>query len=187
MPKKKLRQRILARRKELSAGDVVTCSRLIQRAFIASGAFDRANVLALYSPIHNEVDTSEVLAAARAMGKAVLFPAVAGQSLIFRRIGQFDRLLQGTFGILEPGPSCEAYDPHAVDVIVVPGVVFDLHGKRVGYGKGFYDKALHQLEGQGRLVGFCYDFQLVDDITHEPHDVQMDLLITEKRVINPRD
>ena len=187
MPKRKLRQMLLARRRELSTYAVLAASRLIQRAFLDSGAFAHAKVVALYSPIHNEVDTSEVLAEAQAIEKTVLFPAVAGQSLIFRRIGEFDQLREGTFGIAEPAESCQSYDPHTIDVIVIPGVAFDLHGKRVGYGKGFYDKTLHQLEGQGRLVGFCYDFQLVDNITNEPHDVKMDLLITEKRVVYPLD
>ena len=82
---------------------------------------------------------------------------------------------------------CDAYDPCEADLIVLPGVAFDTKGKRIGYGKGYYDKALHSLEGQGKLIGFCYDFQLVDDIAGEPHDVKMDLLITEKRVVCPRD
>ena len=71
--------------------------------------------------------------------------------------------------------------------IVIPGIAFDMTGKRIGYGKGYYDRTLHHLEGEGKLVGFCYDFQLVDAIAGEPHDVLMDLLITDKRVIRPRD
>jgi len=61
-----------------------------------------------------------------------------------------------------------------------------LAGKRVGYGKGYYDKTLHFVEGRKKLVGFCYEFQLVEEIKDEPHDVRMDLLVTEKRVMRPR-
>jgi 5-formyltetrahydrofolate cyclo-ligase len=71
------------------------------------------------------------------------------------------------------------------DVVVLPGIAFDLKGHRIGYGKGYYDKTLHRLEGQGRLVGLCYDFQLVEMITGEPHDVKMDLIISEKRIVRP--
>jgi 5-formyltetrahydrofolate cyclo-ligase len=76
--------------------------------------------------------------------------------------------------------------PQNADLIVVPGIAFDVMGRRIGYGKGYYDRALHDLEGEGKLVGFCYDFQLVDEIIGEPHDVTMDMIITDKRVVRLR-
>jgi 5-formyltetrahydrofolate cyclo-ligase len=94
---------------------------------------------------------------------------------------------RGAYGILEPDDASEIIDPDRADLIIVPGIAFDMAGKRVGYGKGYYDRVLHHLEGSGRLVGFCYDWQLVKGIAGEPHDVTMDMLITEKRVIRPRD
>jgi 5-formyltetrahydrofolate cyclo-ligase len=187
MPKQKLRQSILARRRTLAASEVRVASLLIQQAFIASAEFVNARVMALYAPIHNEVDTAEVFIEALAAIKTVLYPAVSGDGLRFRRVIAPEQLQKGTFGILEPDASCDAYDPCEADLIVLPGVAFDTKGKRIGYGKGYYDKALHSLEGRGKLIGFCYDFQLVDDIAGEPHDVKMDLLITEKRVVCPRD
>ncbi|HEY6873685.1 MAG TPA: 5-formyltetrahydrofolate cyclo-ligase [Geobacteraceae bacterium] len=187
MPKQRLRQAILALRKNLSGAEVRASSLMVQKEFIASAEFARAKVLALYAPIYNEVDTAEVFAAALAASKVVLYPAVCGDGLVFRRVCGPGGLRKGAFGILEPASSCEVYGPQGADIVVIPGVVFDVDGKRIGYGKGYYDKALHCLEGMGKLVGFCYDFQVVDDITNEPHDVRMDLLITEKRVIRPRD
>ena len=99
----------------------------------------------------------------------------------FRRVSGLDELVPGRYGI--PEPVGEVWDPVRADVIVVPGVAFDLSGHRIGYGKGYYDKALHRLEGLGRLVGFCYDFQLVEEIVGEPHDVTMDFIVTELRVV----
>jgi 5-formyltetrahydrofolate cyclo-ligase len=95
-------------------------------------------------------------------------------------------LHRGAFSVPEPDGACSVHSPEEADLIVVPGVAFDLRGRRIGYGKGYYDRALHQLEGRGRLVGFCYDFQVVDEIAAECHDVMMDLIVTERRVINPR-
>lgn len=187
MPKQKLRQIILAKRRALAAPAGRAASLKIQQAFIDSDEFARAKVLALYAPIHNEVDTAGVFAEALAALKTVLYPVVSGEGLAFRRVLDPDGLRRGAFGILEPDSSCEAHDPREADLIVIPGVAFDVKGKRIGYGKGYYDKSLHSLEGGGKLVGFCYDFQLVDEITDEPHDVKMDMLITEKRVIHPRD
>jgi 5-formyltetrahydrofolate cyclo-ligase len=128
-----------------------------------------------------------VFAEALAALKLVLYPAVCGEGLVFRRVLGLKGLQRGAFGISEPASSCEAYDPHEADLFVIPGVAFDLQGKRIGYGKGYYDKTLHSIEGQGKLVGFCHDFQLVENIADEPHDVKMDILITEKRVLRPRD
>ena len=187
MPKEKLRKLILARRKGLSETDAGLSSRLIQAVFVASEEFRRSKVLGLYAPAHNEVATWAVLAAALASAKTVIYPAVAGDTLEFRRILEPDMLRKGAFGIPEPDTTCDVHDPRDADLIVIPGIAFDLTGKRIGYGKGYYDRALHHLEGQGKLVGFCYDFQLIADIAGEPHDVMMDMVITDKRVIRPRD
>lgn len=178
---------MLARRRALSAFEAGAKSLLVQKAFIAAAEFAGAGILALYAPIHNEVDTALVFAEALADSKTVLYPVVSGEELLFRRVLNPDGLRKGAFGIPEPDAKCTMYDPGSADLIVIPGVAFDLSGKRIGYGKGYYDKTLHVLEGRGKLVGFCYDFQLVHEITDEPHDVKMDLLITEKRVIRPRD
>jgi 5-formyltetrahydrofolate cyclo-ligase len=186
MPKRSLRQLLLAERKALSAAESRSASHLVQRKFTASEEFTGARVLALYAAVHNEVDTTEVMREALASGKVLLYPAVCGGGLVFRRISDPAELRQGAFGIMEPDTTCEALAPQEIDIIVVPGVAFDVSGKRIGYGKGYYDRVLHSLEGEGKLMGFCYDFQLLDEIVGEPHDVKMDLIITEKRVVRPR-
>lgn len=153
----------------------------LQRRFLALPEFYRSELLGLYAPIQHEVDTSLVACEALSTGRALLYPAAVGSDLQFRRVNSLGELSPGRYGIPEPvGASC---DPVEADLIVIPGVVFDLFGRRIGYGKGFYDKALHRLEGTGRLVGFCYDFQLYHEIVGEPHDVTMDLIVTESRVV----
>ena len=181
MPKRALRAATLARRRDLTPQQVSAQSLSLQRRFLELPEFGRANVLALYAPIHHEVDTAAVASGAFAAGKTVLFPAVEGHDLEFRRVAGLNELVPGSFGIPEPtGESC---NPENADLIVVPGVAFDHFGRRIGYGKGFYDRALHRLEGGGRLVGFCYEFQLFEEIVGEPHDVTMDLIVTELRVV----
>ena len=187
MPKQKLRQMMLARRRALADSEAKESSMIIQKAFIASAEFRNARMVALYAPIQNEVDTIDVFVEALASAKTVLFPVVRGEILEFRSVLTPDMLQKGALGIPEPDASCAVHDPSEADVFVIPGIAFDMKGKRIGYGKGFYDRSVHHLEGQGKLVGFCYDFQLMDAIVEEPHDVLMDLLITDKRVIRPRD
>ncbi|HTY21468.1 MAG TPA: 5-formyltetrahydrofolate cyclo-ligase [Geobacteraceae bacterium] len=186
MPKRSLRQSMLARRKGLTLAEARSASLQVQNTFISTGEFARARVVAIYAPIHNEVDTSEVMYATLASSKVLLLPAVDHDGMVLRRVSGPDDLRKGAFGIPEPTPGCPLHPPEEADLIVVPGIAFDTGGNRIGYGKGYYDRALHQLEGRGRLVGFCYDFQLVERIAGEPHDVLMDMIISERRVIRTR-
>ena len=181
MPKRAHRAAVLARRRELTQLQVTTLSLALQQRFLELPEFVSADVLALYAPIHGEVETAAVAAAALAAGKRLLYPAVSGDDLKFCAVASLAELAPGRFGILEPrGEGC---DPAQADLIVVPGVAFDLCGRRIGYGKGYYDRALHRLEGSGKLVAFCYEFQLLQEIVGEPHDVTMDLIVTESRAV----
>jgi 5-formyltetrahydrofolate cyclo-ligase len=186
MPKHNLRKQMLSRRRALSDDDARVAGNMIQQAFLGSPEFAGARTIALYSPLHNEVDTKGVMDKAVDCGKRVLFPAVCGNCLVFRCIGGHASFKSGAFGILEPDEKCSVIPVTEADIVVIPGLVFDLSGKRVGYGKGYYDRALHELEGQGKLAAFCYDFQLIGEIVDEPHDVRMDTIFTEKRVVRPR-
>ena len=186
MPKQGLRQTILAKRRALSVAEASSASRLVQQTFIASGEFETARVIVLYAPIHNEVDTADVMHAALASAKVLLFPAVCADGLEFRRVSEPGELRKGVYGILEPAASSPSYSPKEADLFVIPGIAFDTCGRRIGYGKGYYDRTLHHVEGSGKLVGFCYDFQLLERIAGEPHDVRMDIIITERRIIRLR-
>jgi 5-formyltetrahydrofolate cyclo-ligase len=179
--KRLLRVATLARRRELAAEQVALQSLALQRRFMELPEFRHAKVIALYASVHHEVETEAVANAALAAGKRLLYPAITGNDMEFREVHSLSELLPGTYGI--PEPKGEPRDIAEADVIVVPGVAFDTCGRRIGYGKGFYDRSLHRLERSGRLVGFCFDFQLLEEIVGEPHDVTMDLIVTELRVV----
>ena len=186
MPKKSLRRAMLDRRSALSFDEWALMSGAIQRRFLDSELFLGATVVALYAPVRREVDTSIVRSEALAAGKTILLPVVVGETLLFREISGDDDLVGGAFGIAEPRNECPEWQPGEADCIIVPGVAFDQSGRRIGYGKGYYDRTLHRLEGRGRLVGFGFDFQLVAEIVGEPHDVALDLIITERRILPVR-
>lgn len=185
MAKHLLRKTMLSRRRNLPVEERADAGERIQQTFIASPEFRAAEVVALYSPIHGEVATGNVMAVALAAGKRVLFPVVCADNLRFIRVAGNEELRPGAYGILEPCPNDGVVPVEEADLIVVPGVAFDLGGRRIGYGKGYYDRAVHHLEGHGRLIAFCYDFQVVAEIVGEPHDVAVDKIITETRVIRP--
>jgi 5-formyltetrahydrofolate cyclo-ligase len=177
---------MLAHRKSLTPGEFSSASLRIQKAFLETDNYKCARSIIVYSPIHQEVDTELIVRSAWESGKRVAFPVVVGHELVFREVQDISSLQRGAFGILEPCPTGRIAMPEETDILVLPGIAFDLNGHRIGYGKGYYDKTLHRIEGHGKIVGLCYDFQLVDEILGESHDVKMDLIITDKRVVCPR-
>ncbi len=187
MPKAGLRRKMLESRKALCAEDHRDKSLVIQQKLISSKEFSCAEVLALYSTIHNEVDTRKVIEMCLNSGKKVLLPTVSAGRLLFRELNELSSMRKGKFGIPEPPATNKVFEPDQADLIVLPGIAFDVKGHRVGYGKGYYDKSLHNLVGQGKLVGLCYDFQLVEEIAGEPHDVKVDMIVTEKRIVYTSD
>lgn len=185
MPKRSLRQQMLALRRALGRDEWQSASLLAQQNLISLEEFSRAECIALYSPIHNEVDTTLIRGAAWSAGKRTLYPVVCGREMLLRRIDHPDQLSQeGAFGILEPRGNGRAHLAHEADLIVVPGVAFDATGHRIGYGKGFYDRFLHHPGQRGVLAGLCHDFQLTDrELPAERHDIRMDIIVTEQRII----
>jgi 5-formyltetrahydrofolate cyclo-ligase len=185
MPKRSLRQQILARRRALHHDQWLASSRMAQRQLISLMEFSRAACIALYSPAHNETDTAELLEAAFAAGKRVLYPAVCGDRMVFRQVEGIQSLAEGSFGILEPCPTGIDHHADEPDLIVVPGVAFDQKGHRIGYGKGYYDRFLQHPGRKAHLVGLCHDFQLIDHaIAAEEHDIRMELIVTDRRVVH---
>ena len=184
MPKNTLRRLLLAKRKALTASEIEAASRAIQEQFLTSSEYARSRILALYVPIHNEAGTDAIFAAAVNAAKTVLYPAVVGESLEFRRVDHLRDLRRGAFGIPEPLDSCDVIDQCMADLIVIPGVGFDLKGKRVGYGKGFYDKFLSELPKKVEKIGIAFSIQELEEIPRMPHDILLDTIITEKIILS---
>jgi len=147
--------------------------------------FSEAATIALYAPIRNEVDTALIFGEARRVGKRVLYPRVCNEEMLFYEVEDAGELKQGAFGILEPCVTGEGLPPDAADLIVVPGVAFDSSGHRLGFGKGYYDRFLARLRRPVILVGLCHDFQLLKQVPREEHDIRMQYIVTEQRVVVP--
>lgn len=180
--KELLRSRFIARRDGLSLEEVVRLSARVQRRFVESTWYHSARRLALYSSVRNEVLTDEVFQDAVTSGREVCFPRVVrGQGLSFCRIEEPADLVPGAYDILEPCETAKMTLSADLDLVVVPGVAFDLSGARIGYGKGYYDAALAGVDCP--VVGLAYEFQVHNErIPVEAHDVRVSALVTEKEV-----
>ncbi|MDY6850188.1 MAG: 5-formyltetrahydrofolate cyclo-ligase [Thermodesulfobacteriota bacterium] len=178
MPKTTIREALLRQRRRLPADQCMSLSLDIQSYLMALDLFREAGTLALYSPVQNEVYTEALFAEARQQEKRVVYPRVCGDDLEFIEVVSRSDLVHGCFGVLEPGAGLRV-DVGEIDLLVVPGVAFDQVGHRLGYGKGFYDRALRAAPPSCRLVGLCFDFQRVPALPSEAHDVRMHAVVTE--------
>lgn len=184
MPKRSLRSQLLAQRRALGHAAWLASSHAAQQNLLALNEYHQSECIALYAPVRNETDTAEILVHAFKAGKRVLYPAVCGEHMVFRLVEGLHSLQQGAFGILEPCAVGIDHQADEADLIVVPGVAFDLSGHRIGYGKGFYDRFLQHPGLKAHLVGLCHDFQLLADlIPGEQHDIPMEIVVSDRRVI----
>ena len=137
--------------------------------------FRAARTVAVFAALPDEPATDEVLAR-WASTRRVVLPRVEGDAMRFYACRP-DALVFGAFGILEPQGErpCPAGE---IDLVVCPGVAFTADGRRLGRGRGYYDRYLGDPAFRGFRVGVCYAHQLVDDLPVEPHDVRMDRVIT---------
>lgn len=181
LKKQSVRKIIAAKRCALSKAEVEQKSLQISNNLIALDIFKLSRSIALFSPIHNEVRTQSVFDKAIEHRKEVYFPRVNGPSLDFCRVQNLEQLKSGNFGVLEPFPQLPAANIHDIDLFVLPGVAFDRSGNRVGYGKGFYDRALADVPKE-KKAALAYHFQLSDSVPADEDDRKVGILITERGV-----
>lgn len=149
------------------------------RRLISLERYRRAKMVITFVSTPIEVDTHNLILYALTEGKQVVVPrCVPGTRLMdFCLIRSFDDLEPGTFSVLEPKQSCEVLTRFDNSLCVVPGLAFDMHGFRLGYGKGYYDRFLNAYHGY--TVGICYNSCLYPSLPHGRFDCAVDLLVTE--------
>ena len=175
--KNHIRTKIKSQRNSISKEEVLSKSTLASELFLSSEEYASASVLMLYMPLGNEMDTSIVISQALNDEKKVVLPVtdVENVDIIPYYITDVTNFKDGAYAIREPQNGTLA-KPDEIDTVIVPGIAFDYHGGRIGFGKGYYDRFLSKFKGT--KVGFCYDFQLTDNAYSEPHDVMMDYVVT---------
>jgi 5-formyltetrahydrofolate cyclo-ligase len=153
---------------------------------VALPAWDRARTVALHAALGAEVETDEIARRAAAAGKRIAWPRLApgGRAMEFAACGAAD-LVPGPSRALEPPASAPVVPLGAIDLAVVPGVAFDPRGGRLGRGRGHYDATLALLRPGAARIGIAFEVQVVPGVPGESHDVALDAVVTEKRVLGP--
>ena len=177
--KKELRQRALARRDALEPAWRIEAALDIAAAAGALSV-DAGSVVSGFLPIRSEIDARPLMDTFRQRGARLCLPVVVDRTtIVFRELVRGAPLVEMGFGTAGPGDEAAVLDP---DLMLVPLAAFDDRGHRIGYGAGFYDRAIARLIAKGhspRLVGIAFDCQRVERVPDEPHDIALPEIFTE--------
>ena len=179
--KSEIRGKYLAVRDAIPSEQKEAFDKKIFNRLIGSITYRHCTDVLLYASARGEADTWMIFEKALADGKKVAFPCCnPDNTMTFRYVTSKDQLSQATFGLLEPDASCEECKPSNFSLLIVPGLVFDKSGYRVGYGKGFYDRYLSTFEGVS--IGLCYSKLQLPEVPRGRFDRHVDVIISEKGV-----
>ncbi len=142
--------------------------------------YKKARCVLFYLPIHGEVDLTDLFKK-DGLKKTFVLPRMKGKTLQLHAITKLTQTEKGKYNILEPQKHLPPIKPEEIDLLLIPGVVFSHDGHRIGYGKGFYDRLLKKTVSP--KIGIAYGFQIVKNIPGEPHDVPMDMIISERKTL----
>lgn len=156
---------------------------LFQR-FLALPQVEAAHTILLYCGMGTEPDTLRLLPPLFSAGKKVCLPrCLPGNQMEVRLVQRDSPLIRHSYGMLEPGPDCPPILPEKIDLAVLPGLAFDRSGGRLGRGGGYYDRWLSSYSGVS--VALCRDGLLLDALPRLPHDLGVDLVLTETGLYGP--
>lgn len=182
-----LRKEFLEKRRALSLEDILRWSNEIRRQLITLPELQTADALLTYvSSKDNEVDTWMIIQWALNRQIQVFVPkTIPGRQLTWHRLFALSDLRRNRFGILEPDSQVsEPIPPSPSAPVLVPGIAFTPKGFRIGYGAGYFDRFL--ATHNGRRIGLAFDFQLIEEFPVDEHDIPVEMVVTEKRVITCR-
>ena len=177
--KKALREEALARRDGLDPQWRIEASLRMAEAADRLGV-EPGMVVSGFWPMRSEVDVRPLMFALRERGARLCLPAILDkQTIVFRELVRDGKMVDMGFGTFGPGPDAAELDP---DLMLIPLAAFDDRGHRIGYGAGYYDRAIDRLQAKGhapRLVAIAFDCQEVERVPDQDHDVQLPEILTE--------
>jgi 5-formyltetrahydrofolate cyclo-ligase len=181
VPEQKRALREIQRRR-LSAttpDERAVASRRLRRRLESLAVWGSASRILAFASLDGEPDLDLLLKVALSVGKMVALPRFRPAAGIYEAAEVLDwerDLTRGEFGIREPSVKAKAVPLNQLDLVLVPGLAFDLFGARLGRGKGFYDRLLTDVSGH--LCGVLFEWQLVGEVPLEPHDRLMNSILT---------
>lgn len=186
--KSDFREYITKKRDVLSLSDKKEKDNAIYEIIINGKEFIEAEVIFIYISFGKEVDTHNIIKYALKLGKKVCVPRVISRlnGMKALKISSLEELELSSYGILEPSDTAEEVKSQDMDLAIIPGLAFDLKGDRIGYGGGFYDRFFSNTNLDIKKIALAYQFQILDRIPIEDHDMAIDCIVTERGFKNIR-
>ncbi len=153
---------------------------IIYNKVVNSKCFKNSKDIFIYISFNGEVDTHKIIKRALELKKNVFVPRIDGEEIKIVPLRDFSMLKKGKFGILEPME--KEIQKKNFDIIIIPGIAFDLKLNRLGRGKGYFDRFLKKVKG--RKIALAFEEQLVENLPVETYDIKMDIIVTDEREIN---
>lgn len=175
--KKDIRSEVRRRIKLLSGSEMAVAAESIFSKIEQLDIFGKAECIALFAAMNDEVPTAVALDRWPQLGKRVVVPRVEGDIMRFYDYSP-EQMRTGAFGILEPEGDNECR-PEEIDLIIVPARAFTRAGERLGRGGGFYDKYMSKAEFRASKVGIAFECQIFDSLPCDLHDIRVDHVVTE--------
>jgi 5-formyltetrahydrofolate cyclo-ligase len=177
--KQNIRKEILGSLRRQTKEEAFEKSVIIKKKLFSLPEFEKAGYVMFYASKADEVKTDNMIDEALGMGKRVVLPyCAAGENIVPREITGREDLEKGIYGIYQPKRRDTEVPLEKIDLVITPGVAFDRHNRRLGRGKGYYDKFLEKLPRGKKTIGLAFDFQIVEDLPEDPHDVPVSKVIT---------
>lgn len=183
--KTRIRAEYKEKRRNIPPDEKTSLDRAVCTRFLGLSSYRFADTVLLYSPLKHEIDTSAIALDALAKGKKVAYPrCMDGNRMVYHYVTTLDELTEGMYGIKEPDTSLPLYTPDSKmhTVCVLPAIVYDKDGYRLGYGKGYYDRFLSGF--RGTKAGLIYSGFIIDSVPRGRFDMPSDIIITEKGVVS---
>ncbi|MBR2461061.1 MAG: 5-formyltetrahydrofolate cyclo-ligase [Clostridia bacterium] len=183
--KSELRAEYLAKKRDIPPERRAELDAVICRKIMSTASFRFANTVLAYSALPTEVDIRQLIEAALSQGKRVALPRCIPDTPLmnFHLVQDLSALCKGSFSIMEPSPELPVWTPQADDraICIIPGVLFDTAGYRIGYGRGFYDRYLSDKSVQ--RIGVIYDGFILESLPHGKYDLKADFIVSDKRLL----
>lgn len=179
--KQRLRKQCLATRKSLGAETRAGASLSICKNVESWNIFQQCQTILTYMPIKSEADPTPLLKLYS--HKKWVIPRIIPEEdhrMVFHPYDP-NHLIQHPFGMAEPAPDLPVMQPEAIELTLAPGLAFDKHGFRLGYGGGYFDRFLNSFKGIS--VGITFHALFLDTIPHAAHDIPMHWVVTERELI----
>ncbi len=195
--KKTLREILLKKRDGIDQRQKRIKEDAIKKRLFSTEYFKNANTILFYASFKSEVDTMRCIAHALRVGKRIVLPVVdkVHKRLKLYEIKDLSELTPNYMNIPEPvATRTRSIKLDEIDLGIIPGIGFDLSGNRLGYGAGYYDRLLayktknpSSVRGHVPTIALAFEEQIVEHIPSESHDIKVEIIITDRRIISCKD